>query len=551
MKLSLGRCLIALTALVAAVVSACSDAEPTAVPGPVDAGVDRASPVTPPPPSPGDAGARCAFPLRQAEPCGKCGTHTRECLKDGTWGPWGSCANERKGDDLCTVGARRESACGNCGTVVDTCDPVTCTWAVGTCQGEGCKPGTSETEAGGCTSGQVKSRSCDFACTWSAASACGLPRGWRELPDAPIAGRVGHVAVWTGSKMLVWGGRSRRHATVTSQLLFDGAELDPVTNTWTSLPPLPAALVPQFPLSRGDYEVQGVYTSIGMFVWGTAIPGGLIYRPGTGWERAPTATIAGEVVEATYTAGDVVAYAKERGSVIVLRADGVGFELDLAGLTWRTIPQAPILPRYHAAGAWTGKELVVWGGLEVRGTTQSFAVRSGARFDPATGAWTTIAEPPVAPGGYLPVFVPSEPGHVITWGGLGGRVGRHNDRFTPMAASSLGGARYRVGGGWASLAPLPPQVQEAAPPASWGQAAFFAGGKLWLWSGGNGFGDPVAGGLVYDVALDRWTPFPNTKAVSPRTLASAVWTGEEAIVWGGTGNDANQSGLKSGGAFRP
>jgi hypothetical protein len=34
-------------------------------------------------------------------------------------------------------------------------------------------------------------------------------RRWRVLPEAPIAGRDRHAAVWTGEAMLVWGGCCR------------------------------------------------------------------------------------------------------------------------------------------------------------------------------------------------------------------------------------------------------------------------------------------------------------------------------------------------------
>lgn len=58
----------------------------------------------------------------------------------------------------------------------------------------------------------------------------GVPSEWRtnNLTGAPSA-RSGHTAVWTGSRMLVWGG-SR-----SGNYLGDGAAYDPVADAWTAL----------------------------------------------------------------------------------------------------------------------------------------------------------------------------------------------------------------------------------------------------------------------------------------------------------------------------
>lgn len=45
---------------------------------------------------------------------------------------------------------------------------------------------------------------------------------WRAIARSPLAGRFGHVAVWTGERMLVWGGSGRGRRS-----LGDGASYDP------------------------------------------------------------------------------------------------------------------------------------------------------------------------------------------------------------------------------------------------------------------------------------------------------------------------------------
>ncbi len=58
----------------------------------------------------------------------------------------------------------------------------------------------------------------------------GVPSSWLpiSLQNAPSA-RSGHSAVWTGSKLIVWGG------TGDFGLLGDGATYNPATDTWTPL----------------------------------------------------------------------------------------------------------------------------------------------------------------------------------------------------------------------------------------------------------------------------------------------------------------------------
>lgn len=61
--------------------------------------------------------------------------------------------------------------------------------------------------------------------------ASGAPQQWQTIATANApAARVGHSAVWTGQKMIVWGGRNG------SSYFGDGALYDPATDAWTTLP---------------------------------------------------------------------------------------------------------------------------------------------------------------------------------------------------------------------------------------------------------------------------------------------------------------------------
>ena len=60
--------------------------------------------------------------------------------------------------------------------------------------------------------------------------------------------------------------------------------------------------------------------------------------------------------------------------------------------TWRSLPASGLAPRAQAMTVWTGKELVVWGGLN---SDFSAAYNDGARLDPATSTWRRLPAAPV------------------------------------------------------------------------------------------------------------------------------------------------------------
>ncbi|MDB4796807.1 hypothetical protein OAG77_01270, partial [bacterium] len=56
----------------------------------------------------------------------------------------------------------------------------------------------------------------------------GAPMSWQSITrNGALSPRQGHSAVWTGGRMIVWGGISG------TTLLDDGASYDPVTDQWS------------------------------------------------------------------------------------------------------------------------------------------------------------------------------------------------------------------------------------------------------------------------------------------------------------------------------
>lgn len=79
---------------------------------------------------------------------------------------------------------------------------------------------------------------------------------WRRLPAG--AARVGAAAVWTGRRLLVWGGTTTPSA-VTPVTPNRGLALAPGASRWSALPGAPLL---------GRFEPTAVWTGNAMIVWG-------------------------------------------------------------------------------------------------------------------------------------------------------------------------------------------------------------------------------------------------------------------------------------------
>jgi hypothetical protein len=99
------------------------------------------------------------------------------------------------------------------------------------------------------------------------------------------------------------------------------------------------------------------------------------------------------------------------GSAIGVAILGDGARYDPATDAWSALPVSPLAPRAAHSAVWTGTEMIVWGG-----TDGVSAYGDGARFDPATNTWTYVqATTVLAPRSHhSAVWTGSE---MIVWGG--------------------------------------------------------------------------------------------------------------------------------------
>lgn len=184
----------------------------------------------------------------------------------------------------------------------------------------------------------------------------------------------------------------------------------------------------------------------------------------------------------------------------------------------------------------------VWTGSEMiiwggRENSSNNCVNTGARYNPATNTWTAITT-------NMAILPRCEHTAVWTdslmliWGG------HHGD---PLATGyPLVGERYRPADDqWLNAMTAAPILGRTDHTAVW------TGDEMIVWGGryttalGTFYRD---NGARYEPVSDTWAIIPDTNTPSARALHSAVWTGTEMIIWGGFSDSGY---LGDGGRYDP
>jgi hypothetical protein len=364
-----------------------------------------------------------------------------------------------------------------------------------------------------------------------AASACGtadggsgpgVAEGWRRLAAAPLSPRVGHSAVWTGTELLLWGGRVPGGGAKA-----DGAAYDPAGDRWRRLPPAPVA---------GRFGHAAVWTGTEVLVWGgmrparagrseVALADGAAYQPATRrWRRIAPAPFAGDT--ALWTGSELLAFGRE-GAGPAARLGVAAYQPPTG--PWRRLATAP-LP--------AGDEVsVVLAGRQVAAFTYRDGERAchGGLYDLAAGTWRVLGACPLLPIMYpQPIWTGSRI-VLLTWGPEwfdGGEVNPWPERVY------TNGIYDPATDTWRRPAARPARLQPG-----YGGRFVWTGREVLLWG--------LGGGIAYEPSADGWRRM--AEAPFTREFHSATWTGTELLVWGGTtGQDCADGCPRADGlAYRP
>jgi len=345
--------------------------------------------------------------------------------------------------------------------------------------------------------------------TWNVTSTMGSP------PSA----RYNHTAVWSGTEMIIWGGDSGGQT-----LIQGGSRYNPTTDSWTV-----TSLVNAPP---GRYGHVAVWTGSRMIIWGgvvqgpTSISGGR-YDPITdSWQSVSTvnAPEGRSAFTAVWTGSRMVVWGGSGSSSSYLSTGG---QYDPVGDSWSATStiNAPAGRNSHAA-VWTGTSMLVWGGDSGPPYPAGYPT-IGGRYDPATNSWTLMSAVNAPSGRSLPTAIWTG-SLMVVWGGSSITVLNTGGRYNPASDS------------W-----TPTSGAEAPSPRTY-HTALWTGNLLLIW--GGIYGTPVQTGARFDPATAQWSPTTLTGAPDARYQHTAVWTGSVMIVWGG--RDTSVS-FNSGGRYNP
>ncbi len=92
---------------------------------------------------------------------------------------------------------------------------------------------------------------------------------WKTMATAPLLGRSSHAMLWTGTELIVWGGRGRYGTPQKNRLFHDGARYNPNTDTWTSIYIYNDPYCSCGPINkRGNLDFSSIWTGTEMLIWG-------------------------------------------------------------------------------------------------------------------------------------------------------------------------------------------------------------------------------------------------------------------------------------------
>lgn len=179
--------------------------------------------------------------------------------------------------------------------------------------------------------------------------------------------------------------------------------------------------------------------------------------------------------------------------------------------SWRLLAPSPLSARFNHTGIWTGRQMLIWGGIENISSETSGAkprvLTDGASYDPSDDEWRLLPKSPLR----------GSPGQLTAWTGDEMLVWATGG----LAAYSPTANRWRLIGDQSG-----PDREDAV--------SVWTGNRLVVWGGSKPGCDDchTAGGQIWDInngTLSRVPPSP----LKPRAFHQATPIGGGMLVVGG------------------
>ena len=243
---------------------------------------------------------------------------------------------------------------------------------------------------------------------------------WAPLPDGgglTPSRRSLHAAVWTGSELVIWGGQ-----TPGGGVLADGAGYAPASGAWRSLSAAFAPSARRYHTATWTGTAILVWGGSGGVATDLPLADGAAWAPSTGvWTPLPGAGAPpGRWAHTAIWSGTELIVFGGLGcgtSAGHPRLCAAGARYAPASGLWRPVSSAgaPSARSGHSS-VWTGAEMIIWGGAsDSCGDGGSGLCSDGAAYDPATDRWRPLPRAgAVARAGHLAAWTGAE---MLVWGG--------------------------------------------------------------------------------------------------------------------------------------
>jgi Galactose oxidase, central domain len=228
---------------------------------------------------------------------------------------------------------------------------------------------------------------------------------WRDMPRGG-GSLFGAVTGWTGRQFLAWGG------TCCEDQSHDGAAYNPASNSWHMLPtaPLIVRRDASGTWTGRDLVVAGGYHRTGLSQTSILLRDAAAYNLATGrWRTIAPMPRRTAGATAVWDGTEILFIGGARAGVRGPASSGLAY--NPATNRWRLLP-AMAFARFGFAAVWTGRQLLVWGGLTASGTPPP----RGEAYTPATNSWTALPASPLrGRAGPVAVWTGRQ---MIVWGGF-------------------------------------------------------------------------------------------------------------------------------------
>lgn len=335
---------------------------------------------------------------------------------------------------------------------------------------------------------------------------------WSPVSTAPAGFSATSVADFTGTQLLVLGDSSFPATASNAGYIYNLA-----ANTWTPMTTTSA------PSARKSHNM--IWTGTQLTLWGglssanSPLNTGAYYNPGSNTWTGATSTGANVPAarfyhSATMGGSKMFIWGGAQAGATYINSGAI---LDTTNNTWSSMStvSAPS-GRWLPATVWTGNKFMVFGGFD--GVT---SLNDGAIYDPSTDSWTALSPSPISFGMYC----------TMAWSGT---------RVLVLCPSNIG-FYDPASNTWDS----PPNDSAGLYPSlAW------TGSQVLRWGGMSDIFGPANGTstFLYNSATQTWTPRASSSGiVSGRRDHSFVWTGTQALIWGGTSDGQTSPGTTPAG----